>query len=287
MGYLQRNNLVEWFLSFTHHKTDFPETSKTASMSLTAFTQLSKNTDGDDIMDSIMIMGNQMMRSGSQIMLTFRGALEGYDDLISRGNGLVYLKSQFNGGLTYSTPRRGAWRKSVGVDFFQEGIEDWGFGLQAGLTWYPHEKLNFDLNMKPHWSPDWLIWLHDDQFASFSRTNVSGTLTSNWFPADRHEVRLKAQWLTIDAEAEQGYQIGSDSRLVANENPVDDFAMINFGLQLRYRFEISPLSDFYIVYSRGGLDRINDPALNTWDLLSESAGLRDADQFLVKLRYGF
>jgi hypothetical protein len=235
-----------------------------------------------------MVMGNQMMRSGSEFMLSFRAALEGYDDLISRGNGLVYLKNQFNAGLNYNTPRRGAWRKSMGVDVFQEGIEDWGFGLNAGLTWYPYEKLNLDLSISPRWSPDWLIWLPENQqLASFSRTNISGTLTGNWFPADRHEVRLKAQWLTIDAEVEQGYRIGQDSRLVADESPVDDFAMINFGLQLRYRFEISPLSDFYIVYSRGGLERINDPARNTLDLLGESTELRDADQFLVKLRYGF
>jgi hypothetical protein len=254
---------------------------------LTAFTQFTENTDGVDLMNSIMIMGRQMMRSGSEISLNFRASLEGYDDLISRGNGLVYLKNQFSGGLTYSTPRRGAWRKSIGIDLFQEGVEDLGFGFQAGLTWYPYEKLNFDFNITPRWSSDWLIWLHGDQLASFSRTNVSGRLTGNWFPADRHEVRLKAQWLTIDAEAEQGYRIGPDSRLVADESPVDDFAMINFGLQLRYRFEISPLSDFYIVYSRGGLDRIDDPVQSTMDLLGDSMDLRDADQFLVKLRYGF
>lgn len=63
--------------------------------------------------------------------------------------------------------------------------------------------------------------------------------------------------------------------------------MINFGLQLRYRFEISPLSDFYIVHSRGGLDRIDDPSQGTLDLLGDSTSLRNTDQFLVKLRYGF
>jgi hypothetical protein len=238
-------------------------------------------------MDSIMVIGNRMMRSGSEIMFTLSCTLEGYDDLISRGNGLVYLKSQFDAELTYNTPRRDAWRKSIGIDLFQEGIEDWGLGFHAGLTWYPYEKLNFDFNIAPHWSPDWLIWRQSDQFASYSRTKVSGTLTGNWFPADRHEVRLKAQWLTIDAEAGQGYRISPDSRLVVDESPVNDFTLVNFGLQLRYRYEVSPLSDVYIVYSRGGLDRIENPEQDIWGLLGDSTRLRDSDQFLIKFRYGF
>lgn len=287
MGYLRRNNLVEWFFSFNHNKTDFPETSKIASVLWTSFIQIPENTDGVNLMKSIMMMRHQMMRKGASIDFNLRAMLAGYDDLISRGNGLVYLKNQFSGGLTYSAPRRGAWRKSIGVNLFQEGIEGWGYGLSAGLTWYPYEKLNFDFDITPRWSPDWLIWLQDDRFGSFSRTTVSGIVTANWFPADRHELRLKAQWLTIDAELEQGYRIGPDSRLVTDDSPVDDFAMINFGLQMRYRFEISPLSDFYIVYSRGGLDRIDNPGRNTWDLLDDSTHLRDADQFLIKLRYGF
>jgi hypothetical protein len=287
MGYLQRNDLVEWFFSFSHNKTDFSETSKIASMSFTAFGQLSENTDGVNLTDSIMTRASQMMKSGSEFFLSLRASLEGYDDRISRGNGLVYMETQVSGGLTYNTPRRGAFRKSFGVDFFQEGVEDWGYGLQANLTWYPHETLNFDFNVNPRWSPDWLIWLQDDQLASFSRDHIRGTVTGNWFPADRHEVRLKAQWLTIDAELEQGYRIGPAGRLVADDTPIDDFAMINFGLQLRYRYEVSPLSDFYIVYSRGGLDRIENPDQDTWGLLGDSTSLRDSDQILVKLRYGF
>jgi hypothetical protein len=287
MGYLRRNDLEEWYLSIKYNQTDFPEDSRTASVTWTAFGQLPYNTEGLKLMENITMMRSQKMRSGSEFSLRLNAALEGYDDMFSRGNGPVYLKNRFNGGLTYSAPRRGAWRKSVGIEFIQEGFEGWGAGLQGSLTWYPYEKLNIDFTLQPRWSSDWLIWLNGDKFGGYSRTNISSKLTANWFPAERHEVRLNAQWLTIDARAEQGYSIGPGGSLVENDEMVSDFAKINFGLQVRYRFEIAPLSEFYIVYSRGGLESIDNPDQSTIELLGDSTGLRDADQILVKLRYGF
>jgi hypothetical protein len=109
----------------------------------------------------------------------------------------------------------------------------------------------------------------------------------NWFPAEGHEVRLRTQWLTINADDGKSYRIAPGGHLVPDSEMVNDFAMINFGLQIRYRYEIAPLSDFYLVYSRGGLERINDPSQSTMDLLGDSTSLRNADQIIIKLRYGF
>jgi len=287
MGYLRRNNLREWYLSLQHNQTGFPADSAIASVFWMTFFQIPSNTDGVKLMNSIMMMRNQKMRSGAEISFMFNAMLKGYDDLISRGNGLVYLNNRFNGGLTYSTPRRGAWRKSVAVNLIQEGYKGSGLGLQAGLTYYPHEALSLDISLQPRWSRDWLIWLNQDRFGGYSRYNIMSKVTANWFPAEKHEVRLNAQWLTIDADARHGYHIGPGGRLVKDNEIINDFAMINFGLQVRYRYELAPLSDLYVVYSRGGLDRIDNPDQNALGLMSESTSLRDSDQFMVKLRYGF
>jgi hypothetical protein len=287
MGYLRRSDLEEWYLSVKYHQTDFPVESRTASVDWMAYATMPSNTAGLDLNENITMSRSQKMRSGSEFSIRLNAALEGYDDLFSRGNGPVYLNTRLNGGLTWSEPRRGVWRKTFGVEVIQEGLEGWGAGLQAGLTWYPYEKLNIDLNLQPRWTSDWLLWIAGDRFGQYERSNVSSRLTANWFPWERHEVRLKAQWLTIDAEAVQGYSIGQGGSLVKNDDTVTDFAMINFGLQVRYRYEIAPLSELYVVYSRGGLDSIDEPEQNTLELMGDSTELRDADQILVKLRYGF
>jgi hypothetical protein len=55
MGYLRRNDLDEWYLSFKHNKTDFPEDSSTASVSWTAFTQWPSNMAGVKLNKNIMM----------------------------------------------------------------------------------------------------------------------------------------------------------------------------------------------------------------------------------------
>jgi hypothetical protein len=211
----------------------------------------------------------------------------GYDDLISRGNGLVWFVEQWSTSLSYTAQRRGAWRKSITLNLMQEGHEGWGAQLNTNATWYPNDQFNVDFSLIPRWSNDWLIWLQGDQLASYSLERITGEISPSWFPASRHEIRLKTQWIVMKADSAQAYRIGPGSRLVAADDVVNDFAMLNFGLQLRYRYEIAPLSDFYIVYSRGGIERIEDPDDTVLEMLGPSTELRNSDQILVKLRYRF
>lgn len=229
----------------------------------------------------------ERMRSGADTDLSLHIMPSGYDDLISRGHGVVWLNEQLDIGASYSTPRDGAWRKSLRLNVFQEGMDDWAASVEGSVTWYPHDKLNFDVKLRSLWSSDWLIWMQGEQFGQFSRRQVTGEISSNWFPFAGHELRLRAQWIAINADAEKSYGIGDRGRLVVDNAPLDSFAALNFGLQIRYRWEIAPMSDLYLVYSRGGRDRILNPSEDTLDLIGTATSLRVADQMLVKLRYRF
>ena len=63
----------------------------------------------------------------------------------------------------------------------------------------------------------------------------------------------------------------------------------NLGVQLRYRWTFAPQSDFYAVYSRGGLELTEDEerGRSAAEMFRDALALRDADQFLVKVRYRF
>lgn len=109
----------------------------------------------------------------------------------------------------------------------------------------------------------------------------------NWFPAPKHELRVKAEWLAIRARDGQRYALGTDARLQAVAGPEPDFDVNTFGVQVRYRWEFAPQSDLYLVWSRGGFLREERDGESTLDLLDEAIGLRDADQLLAKVRYRF
>jgi hypothetical protein len=288
MGYLNRNNYYEKYLYGEWRQTDFTEDSRTAGVTWTGRIINRNKLDGMLIHRSLYFDRNEKLRSGSEIDSNIMYLFPAYDDLISRGSGPVYIDDRLTTNLSYSTQRRGIWRKSFGLSVFQEGYDNWAASLSGTVSLYPSENTTVDLTIKPLWSRDWLIWVQDNnQLASFSRRQLSMKFGTTWFPAERHEVRLLAQWLVINADLEQAFRIGPEYRLVPSNDSIDNFAAINFGLQIRYRYEIAPLSNLYMVYSRGGLDYIHNQEESTLVLFSKSTNLRKSDQILLKVSYRF
>ena len=99
-----------------------------------------------------------------------------------------------------------------------------------------------------------------------------------------HILSLRA----LDARLRQAWEVGPGGQPIAVPTPADvsDFSLSNLGFQVRYRYELAPLSDLYVVYSRGGLDEENQ-SRSLADLLGDATSLRDAEQILVKLSYRF
>lgn len=287
MGYQQRNDFREYFLKASYRRTDFPQESRAASVTWSQMVRLPRNTGGFRLPGAFSLTRSEKTRSGADMNVTLQLTTDGYDDLISRKNGLVWLDERWSLDASYSEQRNGAWGKSFRLNLFQEGVEDWAAGAEANITWYPLEKFNLNFKLNPQWSRDWLIWMRGIQFGTFSRRQVTAGITANWFPYEGHEVLLRSQWITLDADALETYNIGENGRLVSGGDPLNNFARINFAMQLRYRYEIAPMSDLYAVYSRGGLDSIDNPEKGMAGLMADSTSLRDSDQLLVKLRYKF
>ena len=87
------------------------------------------------------------------------------------------------------------------------------------------------------------------------------------------------------------YEVNSDVREalipVANPDTIpDDFVISRMTFQARYRWEIAPLSDLFVVYTRGAsLPRSS--FLTFQDLLEKSWNTPVVDQLAIKLRYRF
>jgi len=287
MGYANRNNIQRGHLTATYNQTNFPENSRAALVAWSFDTIYDRNTDGVRLPASISFSRNEKMRSGSALNAQVSLNIKGYDDMLSRNNGLVLLNNRWTGSLSYTTQRRGMWSKSISARLFKEGYDGWATAISGNVTYYPNEKLNINLAFNPTWSSDWFKWVWEKQIGSFSRQQFATTIGVNWFPAERHEVRLRTQWNTLNAKAEQSYNIGPDAHLVADNAPMKDFASTSFALQLRYHYEIAPMSDLYVCYSRGGRDNIENPEDDTLSLMGDSTKLRDSDQIMVKLTYRF
>ena len=211
----------------------------------------------------------------------------GFNDLISRGNGLLRLDAEASFWIEHETARRGDWTFGFNVNPFRASFDDDGLYLLAEAAWYPAQSFNLAAEVGWLRSDAWLVWEGGTRFGAFERTQADLEIDANWFPADAHELRLKLQWLAIDTDDPRSFDLGADARLRPAAQPVEPFSINNFGVQLRYRWTFAPQSDLYAVYSRGGFSERTDDPRGIDDLFQDAFSLRDADQVLVKLRYRF
>ena len=95
------------------------------------------------------------------------------------------------------------------------------------------------------------------------------------------------QWVGISANEERFFTLPANSTtLVEGPKPpgdTDDFSISQLNFQIRYRWQIAPLSDLFVVYTKG--DRHRTGLTSFGDLLNESWNNPLGDQLVVKLRY--
>ena len=108
----------------------------------------------------------------------------------------------------------------------------------------------------------------------------------DWSIDARQELRVKLQAIGIDARVRNAWRFDPAGNAIAAADAVDDFSVRNLAFQIRYRYELAPLSYLYVVYGRGGFDR-SSIADGVDEALLDSFDLRDDEQLLVKLSYRF
>jgi hypothetical protein len=290
MGFQRRASLNQAEYTLQRRFSDFAAGDSRGSVAWGFTPRLRWNDSGARLPHELVIERFAQNRSGAVLDTVLVAASRGVDDLISRGNGDVLQDARLTEALqSYQSPRIGRFRFYAAFDVFQEGNDDFALELDANAQFYALEILTFGVSLTPLWSRDWLIWQRDDLLASFHRRQIASGLDVDWFPRRDHELRVKFQWLALEAHAPVPYRIGPGGELIESVDVVAPFTVNNLGLQIRYRWTFAVQSDFYAVYSRGGLAFDDQPPLerSAGGMFKDALGLRDADQVLVKVRYRF
>ena len=105
---------------------------------------------------------------------------------------------------------------------------------------------------------EWLNWYGDNLLATFKRKQRTSVVEMEWFRNNIHELRIKAQMVAFTGREPQSF-LGD---LSGNLNPEDIYippiTISELVFQVRYRYEIMPLSYLYLVYSKGGRISLQD-----------------------------
>jgi hypothetical protein len=212
-----------------------------------------------------------------------------YDDLLTRGHGDLHVPPNLTLYWDSVSPRHGAWSHEVEAKITGNqlnGIQRPGYELTWLPTYFINDAFNVFTGVTYGFKPNWLIWQHDNLIGSFDSHEVLLDAGLNWAIGGRQELRIKLQALGLDARLLQAYRVGADRRAHPSDDAVNDFSVRNLGFQIRYRYELAPLSDLYVVYGRGGYAL--DPLFRGAETqFNRSFDLRDSEQLLVKLAYRF
>jgi len=283
-GFLPRNDLNEARWNTRLRKVGSATDGSNASVSWNLSATGRSNDSGDTLQGRWFLSRAAEPAGGGLWYSELRYDPAGFDDLISRGNGLVRRTTRNDFWQYYQSAQGSRWKYLVGGWWFQEGLGGRAFQLETQLTMQATETLSLSLSWYPRWSDDWLVWREEDLFARYERRQVDARLGANWFPAARHELRVKAQWLVIDARDARAMRIGPGGRLQHSGDVIPDLSVASFGLQIRYRYEISRQRDLYVVYGRGGFSQ-DEERSGVGNLFDQASRLRDSDQLLVKLSW--
>ena len=288
-GYLPRNSMNYAHWEVRRRYADLPASSPYASHLWRWRIIGIDNDHGLPLQRQFRVIRQSQLRDGGESDWQLNLDAAAHDDLLTRGHGALHTPPSALLDWERKSPRRGnwAWKSEVtlkGSD--RVGLRRIGYEAQFEPTYFINDAFSVFTGIDYQFSPDWLIWQHDNLIGSFDGHSILLDAGLNWNIGNRQELRVKLQALGLDARLLGAYRVNGDMRAVAVDDPVADFSVRQLGFQIRYRYELAPLSDLYVVYGRGGyaLDPRFDEAGSQF---GRSFALRDSEQLLVKLAYRF
>lgn len=211
------------------------------------------------------------------------------DDILTRGHGDVWVPTRTSVGGWLGTGRFGPGRAleaELEGGSIADGLGGTGWYVKAEPRWVVSESLTLSGQMRYSALPDWLLWSGDRSLATYRSRELYTGLGADAFFGSRHELRVRLQWLGLGAAGRANY-LAEAGRAVPQPGTPADFSLATLAFQVRYRYNFGPLSDVYVVYGRGGdlFDDTRNRGLGS--LWRDGLAQRDAEQWLVKVRYLF
>ena len=217
-----------------------------------------------------------------------------WDDRVSRGNGSIRRSAGAETGINRTSDPRKKLGIYTGLWFWNQEEMDQrpSYLVRMNFRYTPNDHLDFRFNNAFRNRDGWLLWREDTTFAAYDALQYEPNIRADVLISPSQDIRLIAQWVAIKAETQSVLQLGNNGELAEVEGAdltQEDFEIGTTAIQVRYRYEFSPLSEIFVVYSLGGNvgeDTGGEPrGIN--QLLSGGLDDKFADQFLAKVRYRF
>jgi hypothetical protein len=293
-GYLERNNYNYARYDLGRRFTNQAETSKYNAADWHWAVSRRVNDNGVHIADAAAMNRAGQLRDGGNDFFEVATWTAGKDDLILRGNGIVDVPAKYFLFYERNRPRQGdsPWEFYGNVRWASEGLETPArSSLQIDLepTYHVNDRLRFFTAWFFERNTDWVLWRGGNLLGSYNEDMILLNAGSVFLISDKQELRVRLEAIGLDAKARKAWRVAANGEPVESAEEIPDVGLRNLGFQIRYRYELAPLSYLYVAYVRGGSFYEEDilGRYRAHEQFQDAFSLRDSEQLLVKLSYRF
>ena len=212
-----------------------------------------------------------------------------YDDRSSDDNGTFKFVNQTFAALNINSDASRRWSMGLNLRRGSEDVGGYNIGGAVAVTWRPTNKLTLSAHLDYMKRKGWLLHQDDRDFTTFDAEFWQPSFNLDYFFTAKQQFRIAFQWVGISAVEDEFFVTPvSAGKLIevsrAADAETDDFSISNLNIQVRYRWELAPLSDLFLVYTRtADPDTVANRGFGGLfsDALSEPVG----EELVLKLRY--
>lgn len=216
-----------------------------------------------------------------------------YDDQNSFGNGTFTAAERNNFSLSYQTNTARLVSYQFGFNTTGEFTGGESKGVNSAITWRPQDNIALAAEIAYDDRDLWLLHQERQNFTGFQAEQWRFDMSFDYFLTARQQLSMALQWVGIEALEDRFYTLPANLSTNRHDlvrgskpaGPTDSFGLSQLNFQLRYRWQIAPLSDLFVVYTKG--DNRRSAVMDFDEMLQNSWDNPLGSQLTVKLRYRF
>ena len=210
-----------------------------------------------------------------------------FDDRNSFGNGTFEIEGERSINVWYRTNPAKSIYTSIRAQYLTEAIGGYSVQVKTEIEWRPKHNITLHLEASYRDRNNWLLHQEGRNFTTFNGGQWQPKFSLDYFPSAKQRFRVILHWAGIRAYEDEFYTLPEGStKLIAGPKPLgltDNFNISQLNFQVRYRWQIAPMSDLFIVYTKADSRKMSDDKFET--LFRNSWNMPLGDQLVVKLRY--
>lgn len=293
-GYLRRADWIHVGLGGGSKKIDFQENSAIDQFEFGFDLNYDSDTGGNSNPLRFDNKNAIIFKDTSKLKFEFGIKTSGKNTTITRKNPdfpFVKIKKKKNITLDFEAINYKFWTYDWRISFEQgDKYNSWDsngykreFYKIAG-SYFPNDNLKINLQYRIRKENEWLIWSEDNKFGLYDSQQDTVSVDLNWFNGNKHEVRLKSQFVALQADNPRSLVSDKQGYLYDSNESLKPFTQGVVSFQIRYKYEIAPLSYIYLVYSKGGSNFEEDENYSKSEIFNQPWNNPSDEVYSIKFR---